>query len=559
MDIKIDKDFMKNLLVLLFSVSIYTTYGQQAQIPLNPDYQNRLERYLNDPEIDIHTSVKPYLESEVLRAIPEADWEKMGIAAYNETFSPHKDSIGKVLLQKGKDGFTFGIKRGDLIQVQKDNFYLGLNPIVDFSVGYDLSAKDMLIGSEFGAQMNSHLGKKVSVGFTYRGLKENTYGYINDLVADKGVMPGFGKVTWDGSTIRTNDFNGYVSFTPNKYLNLQAGYGKNFWGDGYRSLMISDYSPSYPYFAFNANFWKIKYSYLFNVMKDGSSATVLNDFNFNKKYGVFHMLSINVAKWFEFSFFEGVIWQHADSTGTRGVELNYLNPVVFFRPVEFAIGSPDNIALGINMKFKLNKTTNIYTQFLLDDLDIKFARLGKGFYRNKFAVQLGLKSYDLFKVPMLDVQVEMNAVRPYVYAHKVPEQNYTHMNMPLAHPLGANFVEMLAIIRYEKNKVYGTAKIMYAVQGRDLLGEHKGSNIYRSDFDIAPNLDFAFDNKFLQGEKTKIFNAEVRAGYRMNPRTNLSAELILNYRKLSSDLQNQSNAFVGIGLRSNLFSRYKDF
>ncbi len=550
---------MKNLLVLLFSVSIYTTYGQQAQIPLNPDYQNRLEIYLNDPEVDIHTSVKPYLESEVLRAIPEADWEKMGIAAYNETFSPHKDSIGKVLLQKGKDGFTFGIKRGDLIQVQKDNFYLGLNPIVDFSVGYDLSAKDMLIGSEFGAQMNSHLGKKVSVGFTYRGLKENTYGYINDLVADKGVMPGFGKVTWDGSTIRTNDFNGYVSFTPNKYLNLQAGYGKNFWGDGYRSLMISDYSPSYPYFAFNANFWKIKYSYLFNVMKDGSSATALNNFNFNKKYGVFHMLSINVAKWFEFSFFEGVIWQHADSTGTRGVELNYLNPVVFFRPVEFAIGSPDNIALGINMKFKLNKTTNIYTQFLLDDLDIKFARLGKGFYRNKFAVQLGLKSYDLFKVPMLDVQVEMNAVRPYVYAHKVPEQNYTHMNMPLAHPLGANFVEMLAIIRYEKNKVYGTAKIMYAVQGRDLLGEHKGSNIYRSDFDIAPNLDFAFDNKFLQGEKTKIFNAEVRAGYRMNPRTNLSAELILNYRKLSSDLQNQSNAFVGIGLRSNLFSRYKDF
>lgn len=550
---------MKYLLIIIFSVVINTTYGQQAQIPLNPDYQNRLERHLNDPEANFHTSVKPYLESEVLSAIPEAEWANMGITQYNETFSPYKSSVGKVMLQKGKEGFVFGAKRGDLLQIQKNKFYLGVNPIVDFSVGYDLSAKDMLIGGQYGAQMNSHIGKKLSIGFAYRGLKENTYGYINDLVKDKGVMPGFGKVTWDGNSLKANDYDGYISFTPTKHLNLQAGYGKNFWGDGYRSLMISDFAPSYPYFAFNANFWKIKYSYLFNVMQDGSSATASNDFDFKTKYGVFHMLSVNVAKWFEFSFFEGVIWEHADSNKTRGVELNYLNPVVFFRPVEFAIGSPDNIALGINMKFKLNKKTNLYTQFLLDDLDIKFARLGKGFYRNKFAVQVGLKSYDLFKVPMLDVQVEMNAVRPYVYAHKIPQQNYTHMNMPLAHPLGANFVELLAILRYEKNQLYASAKMVYAVQGRDLPGEHKGSNIYRSDFDIAPNLDFAFNNKFLQGEKTKIFNAEMRAGYRMNPRTNLSAELIFNYRKLSSDIQNQSNAFIGIGLRSNLFSRYKDF
>lgn len=559
MDIKIDKEFMKYILILLFSAFIYTTYGQQAQIPLNPDYQNRLERYLNDPDVDFHTSVKPYLESEVLKAIPEENWANMGIADYNEAFSPYRDSIGKVLLNKGKEGFVFGLKRGDLLQFQKDKFYLGINPIVDFSAGYDLSAKDMLIGSQYGVQMNSHLGKKVSIGFAYRGLNEKTYGYINDLVTDKGVMPGFGKVTWDGSNIKANDYNGYISFTPNKYLNLQAGYGKNFWGDGYRSLMISDYAPSYPYFSFNANFWKIKYSYLFNVMKDGYSASALNDFDFKTKYGVFHMLSVNVTKWFEFSFFEGVIWERGDSTGTRGIDVNYLNPVIFFRPVEFAIGSPDNIALGLNMKFKLNKTTNIYTQFLLDDLDIKFARLGKGFYRNKFAIQAGMKSYDLFKVPMLDLQLEVNAVRPYVYAHKAPQQNYTHMNMPLAHPLGANFVEMLAILRYEKKQIYGSAKLMYAVQGRDLPGEHKGSNIYRSDYDIAPNLDFAFDNSFLQGVKTKIFNAEVRAGYRFNPRTNLSAELILNYRKLSSNIENQSNAFVGIGLRCNLFSRYKDF
>lgn len=550
---------MRKLLAILFSTAAFSATAQQSQVPLEHEYLNRLERYLSDPNVKFHTSVKPYLESEVLEAIPDSVWAQLGIADYNENFRPNADSIGRVILQKGKDGFVFGLKRGDLLQFQKGKFYLGVNPIVDFSAGYDVSAKEAYIGSQFGVQMNSHIGKKVSIGFSYRGLSENTSEYIRDLAASKGVMPGFGRVNWDGTAIRTNDFNGYISYKPAKFFNIQAGYGKNFLGDGYRSMLLSDYAPSYPYLGLNANFWRIKYSFLFNVLKDGSTATALNDFQFNTKYSVLHMVSIDIAKWFEFSFFESVVWEHGDSSGTRGLEINYLNPVVFFRPVEFAIGSPDNITLGVNMKFKLSKHANIYTQFLLDDLDIKFARLGKGFYRNKFAIQAGIKTFDLFKIPMLDLQLEMNAVRPYVFAHKVPSQNYTHMNMPLAHPLGANFIEFLAILRYEKNKFYGSAKVQYAKQGRDAGDEHKGSNIYRSDFDIAPNLDFAFNNSFLQGVKTNIFNTEIRAGYRVNPRTNLSAELILNYRKLSSDLQNQNNTFVGIGLRSNLFNRYKDF
>lgn len=550
---------MRKLLTMLLGTAALTVSAQQSQIPLEHEYLNRLERYLSDPEVKFHTSVKPYLESEVLKAIPESAWKEMGIAAYNENFTPYQDSIGKVVLSKGKEGFTFGARRGDLLQFQKDKFYLGINPIVDFSAGYDIKAKEAYIGSQYGAHLNGHIGKKVSFGFAYRGLTENNAEYIRNLAASKGVMPGFGKVTWDGNTLNTNDFNGYISITPAKYFNIQAGYGKHFWGDGYRSLFISDYAPSYPYVAMHANFWRIKYSYLFNVMKDGSMATAENNFKFNTKYSVLHMVSVDIAKWFEFGFFEGVVWEHGDSSGTRGVELNYLNPVVFFRPVEFAVGSPDNITLGINMKFKPTKNFNIYTQFLLDDLDIKFARLGKGFYRNKFALQAGIKTFDLFKIPMLDLQLEGNLVRPYVFAHKSPAQNYTHMNMPLAHPLGANFLEFLAILRYEKNSFYGIAKLQYAKQGRDYGDAHNGSNIYRSDYDIAPNLDFAFNNKFLQGEKTNILNAEIRAGYRLNPRTNLSAELIINYRNLSSDIQKESNAFIGVGIKSNLFNRYKDF
>ncbi len=547
-------------LIFILCFSALPTNGQQAQIPLEHDYINRIDRILSRPGTNFHSSVKPYLENEVLNAIPYESWAEMGIPDYNENFATQKDSIGYVLLKKGHEGFSLGSKRGDLLQIQKGKFYLGINPIVDFSVGYDLKAKKTYIGSQYGVHVNSHAGKKVSFGFAYRGLSEKNADYIFDLTEKRGVMPGFGKVNWDGSTIQTNDFSGYISYSPAQYINIQAGYGKHFWGDGYRSLFISDYAPSYPYLALHANFWKVKYTYLFNIMRDGS----INNFDgstFKTKYGAFHNLSIDVAKWFEFTFFEGVVWEHSDSTGTRGVELNYLNPVVFMRPIEFAIGSPDNIIMGLNLKFKVSKSTNIYTQFLLDDLDIKQARLGKGFYRNKLGMQVGIKSFDLFKIPYFDFQTEFNLVRPYVYAHKITAQNYTHKNMPLAHPLGANFMEVLAILRYEKNNFYTSAKIQFAKQGRDSEDvEHSGYDIYRSDFEIDGGvLEHAFNKSLLQGAKTNILNTEIRAGYRLNPRINLSAELIFNYRKLSSDIAEESNAFIGFGIRSNLFNRYKDF
>lgn len=541
-----------HILTLILTGSV-VIHAQQGQMPLDQTYNYRLERHLNKAGVGFHTLMKPYLESEVLQYIPTEARKEMGIAAYNEYFSGDSATDAEV-----KEGIRFSARRGDLLQIQKNKVYIGINPLVDFIGGYDLKEKTTLFGSQYGANIQAHFGRKFSAGFSYRGIYEKPMDYIAQKAVERDVLPGFGRATFDGDAIKANDFNGYVSFTPTKYFNMQAGYGRHFWGDGYRSMFLSDHAPSYPYLLLNANVWRIKYSYMFNVMQTANPTEVPNQFNFDTKYSVFHMLSVDVTKWFQFGFFEGVVWETGDSTGKRGIDINYLNPVVFMRPVEFAVGSPDNITLGVNLKFKAEDKMIFYTQLLLDDLDIKKARAGRGFYRNKFAWQAGIKTYNLLKVPMLDFQAEMNLVRPYVYAHKTPEQNYTHMSMPLAHPLGANFMELLAILRYEKNSFYGIAKLQYAKQGRDDVGEHNGSNIYVSDFLISPNLDVAYDNKFLQGVSTRIVSAELRGGYLLNPKINLSAEAIVQFRKLSSDLEESNNFFFGMGLRSNIFNRYKD-
>ena len=58
------------------------------------------------------------------------------------------------------------------------------------------------------------------------------------------------------------------------------------------------------------------------------------------------------------------------------------------------------------------------------------------------AYKLGGKYFDAFTVKNLDLQGEMNMVRPYTYTHYDSTANYTHYNQPLAHPLGAGFAEV---------------------------------------------------------------------------------------------------------------------
>jgi len=72
-----------------------------------------------------------------------------------------------------------------------------------------------------------------------------------------------------------------------------------------------------------------------------------------------------------------------------------------------------------------------------------------GYWANKQALQLGLKSIDVLGVPNLDIQGEVNLVRPFVYTSKDNYSSYTHYNQALAHPLGANFKEIIGIVKYQ--------------------------------------------------------------------------------------------------------------
>ena len=91
----------------------------------------------------------------------------------------------------------------------------------------------------------------------------------------------------------------------------------------------------------------------------------------------------------------------------------------------------------------------MYGQLLLDEFKLSEVRAGDGWWGNKFGFQLGGKYIDAFNIKNLDLQLEHNRVRPFTYSHGDSVANYTHYNMPLAHPLGANFQEVIGIARYQ--------------------------------------------------------------------------------------------------------------
>ena len=135
-------------------------------------------------------------------------------------------------------------------------------------------------------------------------------------------------------------------------------------------------------------------------------------------------------------------------------EFQYLNPLILYRVVEQKLDSPDNVMLGLDMNYKFGRRTLAYGQLLIDELKISELFKNNGWWGNKIGYQLGIKHYDLFNIKRLNLQFEYNSVRPYTYSHRAAEgldysiASYSHYNQELAHPLGANFRELILLGSY---------------------------------------------------------------------------------------------------------------
>lgn len=497
---------------------------ENAQTPfnidLNRDVSISLENALHNNNA-LHSSIKPFLNSELLK---------------NDTLliDRYIPSIPKITSTK--------------------KTFIEIKSLLFSQPGFDLNKKKTTLELYTGASINLSLSTKTSVNFNTLFGNSNFVNYTTSFIKQAGIIPGNGIAYSSKLGYSYQNYSGYLSYSPSKIFNFQIGKDKHFFGDGYRSLFLSDVSQNYPFAKISTTVWKIKYVNLFTAFKDITAPSHLSA-DFKNKFGTFHYLSWNATKRINLNFFESIIWQGNDTNRSRGYDFNYLNPVIFYRPVEYSLGSSDNALLGFGFKIKAFKKQQFYGQLILDEFLLKQVLARNGWWANKQGFQLGFKSLDFFKVPHLVFQTELNYVRPYTYSHGSVQQNYGHFNQPLAHPLGANFVESVTFLTYHKNKWTYEFKGIAAVYGSDTAGFDSGKDIFKS-YALHPK---EYGNKTTQGLKTTLLIGDLRIAYLLIPTWHLKLEAGFSERIEKSSKQTLSNPFIYIGIRTLLGNFYTDY
>jgi len=307
----------------------------------------------------------------------------------------------------------------------------------------------------------------------------------------------------------------------NHYI-LSAGYSKFHWGDGYRSLNLSYSSANYPYLLQQFKIKRLEFSW---VMMRWTNP--LNKPNF-AKYSIFHSFSFNIGPKWRFAFYENIIYPARDSNHHH-LEYVYLLPHIFYRYVDYSLGSPYNLLFGGNFNWNVGKKFQIYGQATLDDFifsefrkDIKHlihptdSSIVYGNWMNKYAVQLGIKWKN--KNNKIRTRFEFNAVRPYTYSHKNPIQNFSNNGQAVAHPFGANFYEALLEASFIKHNWHIYLISFYKHIGYDTTGTHFGQNIFYPTFDayMGNNIPVnPFYNVIGQGCLERLIAAQINFIYKV--------------------------------------------
>ena len=557
-------------------------------VPLDADTYRLIDRYaikfgpdaLNDP----HTSVRPYTRAAAAHLgerLLSPDSMAAGSLSRADRFNAQyllKDNWansarGEAINASPRPVLTYFYRdQTDLYHVRTPDFTLRVNPVLLLQAGKDSETSGLRYVNTRGVQIEGNIDQRL--GF-YTFLADNQQAvpqYVQERIQRDQIVPheGYWKYfkTQGGSQYDFFTARGGITYAATKHINVQLAHDRNFIGNGYRSLVLSDYSSPYFFLKLNTRIWKFNYQNLFAELTAHKENA---DQVYPKKYMALHHLSFDVTPNFNIGLFESTILggrydtdslgQRVPGSTRRRFELQYLNPVIFYRAVEQQVGSADNALLGLDFKWNIKHTAQLYGQVVLDEFKISEVRAGNGWWGNKQSVQLGGKYIDVAGLRNLDLQVEFNYVRPFTYQHEDIYTNYQHYDQPLAHPMGANLTEVLGVLSYQAlPRLMLVGKAIYTEQGRDDPRSDPETN-YGGNVLKSYNTRVAeYGNRTGQGNKSRLLHTDFTATYQ--PRLNLFLDAKLIARRQAYSLTpatNVNEVYASLAVRWNIAQRLHEF
>ncbi len=447
----------------------------------------------------------------------------------------------------------------NFFEINEPAVHLRANPILNFRIAVSPDDEQPVFLNQRGVEVRGGVDDRIYFYSMVLESQARFPEYVNDFIRRNRAVPGAGLY----KSYRSNVFDiqngfdflngqGYVGFNFTRHVGAQFGYGRNFIGNGYRSMLLSDFANNYLYLKIN---WQVSKFHLQNIFAElgvNTPNSRRDELAVTRKYMAGHLLSYNITPNLNIGLFEAVVFSR-----NNNFALQYLNPVILYRTVEQAAGSPDNVLLGFDAKWNVFNRIQLYGQLIFDEFKFdELIREPQGWWANKYGAQIGAKYVNLLGVDHLDVQVEYNLARPYTYTHFDSSSVYNHLHQPLAHPLGANFREALVIARYQPmKKLFLEGRLIQATAGEDGPGQNWGGNLLLS----SDTREQSYDNEIAQGVTAEILLAGIDVSYMVSHNVFLELEYFYRNKDSEDDDRDDRVQYFGGGIRINIGKQRLDF
>ena len=525
-------------LFALFLIIFITghAFGQLIYQPYSYQFYQKLNTAEYSPAVSLHTSIKPYIigDSSAIRH------------AYDSLMSANTDTSGQ------HSWLHRALFTSHAVDVKNKEYTLYADYLGDVDAGREFIDKTTTYLNTRGYQAGGTVGENF---FFYTSGYENQGKFPNyeaAYIKATDMIPG---QAYDRTFLGYNDWSfvtAMMGYSVSPKFIITLGEDKTFIGDGYRSMLLSDYAAAYPQLKLTVDLGKnVQYMAMWAYMEDPNAVQFNSFANYRRKWLAFHYVDWNITNRASIAFFNAVVDEEANDQGKlHGFDANYIDPLYFSSSLGPSGATvPDHTLLGFNGKYKVLDKTTIYGQLLFDQ------SLSSVDHSNGNAWQLGVRGSDLFKVSHLNYLVEYNTASPYTYSNQNPIVNYTEFSEPLADPLGANFKECVGLLNYSIWRFDLQGEVDYAKTGLNI-----GNTNYGQEVILADNTNIPAGNGVTgQGLATTLKYAEGVVSYVINPRYNFRIEVSGLLRQEVNSQSDTKTAYIMIGLRTGFRDLYHDF
>lgn len=542
--------------IIIFLSIIFICYSSLKSQGLFTDFNDKIYLFLdycyaNNLIINYDQFQRPLSRKQIAEYIAQIDDKKQNLSDYQKklleffkqeyTYELENkfEKIEKIFPENNFSFDTYYPK--NIIFFSDENNYFGVKSYLNMRL--NRLNNDNKLSNAFLTEIGGTIYGSLynTIGFELRGTNGTFLGNKPAAIYEKELKFNF-KINELKDPRFFDLYKSYLSVELKNIL-LKIGSDRTTLGYGENKLILNEYSPAFNYLNLSFNYSIINFTYQHSWLL--GERTTFNDSisgiiqNIKPKYFVNHHLSIEPIKSLKFGVGECVIY------GDRGIELAYMIPFNFFKSAEHSLQDRDNTFLYFDFHSIPIKSTEVYATILFDDID--FSNWGN-LYFNKYGYLLGVSNYGLFSELPFKLNFEYTRLNPYLYTHRINNNNYSNDKYPLGSYLNPNSDELLISLTYLPNPKF-LSKLSISLQrhGENYIENNQLINV-GGDLNLGFRNSDSIEPKFLDGNLVRTINIKSSSEYEILK--NIKIYLMFEYLKKKSDNYLNEILFFSFGLIS---------